>query len=214
MAGSCRSRPARIVQRAAKSALLVLLLFIATMTGLTSCTTTIVPPAQPVDPVTVFLLDHGRTPSLVVPADSGTIVRYAYGDWDYYALRKNDFGHGLAALVGISQGALGRKELSAKSELEAVRSAVVVGSEHIYELHVERERADALRAKLDDIFEANRASLVINEPYDFEFVHHPKRYSYFYNSNHAVADWLRELGCNVKGPTFSSNWRLKQHASQ
>lgn len=202
-------RTSHAVKQAVKSALLMFLLFTAACASLTSCTTTILPPRDPADPVSVFLLDHGRTPSLVVPAQPNTIVRYAYGDWDYYALRKNDLWHGIVALLWPTQGALGRMELTAPAQRDAVRRGVLVASEHIYELRVAREQADQLRAKLDGVFQSNRESLITNEPYGLNFVHHPKRYTYFYNSNHAVSDWLRQLGCEVKGPTFNSKWRVK-----
>jgi hypothetical protein len=50
--------------------------------------TTVVPPTRPADPATVFLVDFGRTPSLVLTVGDNRMVAYAYGDWAYYALRK------------------------------------------------------------------------------------------------------------------------------
>ena len=63
-------------------------LLAATLTG---CVTVVRPPAAPADPVEVYLLDHGRTPSLVLPGGDGGSTRWAYGDWRWYALGE----HGL-----------------------------------------------------------------------------------------------------------------------
>jgi hypothetical protein len=36
----------------------------------------------------------------------------------------------------------------------------------------------------------------------------PARYHVFRNSNHATAEWLRELGCDVRGFPLLSNFRV------
>lgn len=186
---------------------LALLLMLNAVAG---CTARIVPPATVHQPATVYLLDHGRTPSLVLPTDDGRMVRYAYGDWRYYALRKNDFFHGVAALLWPTQGALGRRELPGPPTLESVRQQVAVGCENVYAIDVEQSKATELREKLDALFESNRGTLVFNEPYDLEFVHHPRSYTLLHDSNRAVAAWLRELGCDVDGRTPLSKWRVAE----
>lgn len=178
-----------------------------------ACTNTIVPPASPADPVAVFLLDHGRTPSLVVPTDDGGMVRYAYGDWDYYALRQNDLWHGTLALFWPTQGALGRMELPGPPTSEAVRAQAGVGIEHLYRIEVERGAARQLQQHLDDIFHQHLDTLVCNEPYRLDFVHHPKRYTYLWNSNHAVANWLEQMGVRVRGLAFASKWRVAPNSA-
>jgi len=42
-----------------------------------------------------------------------------------------------------------------------------------------------------------------------DFVPHPHNYTYFHNSNHVTAGWLRELGCDVRGPAVDSRWEVK-----
>src|SRR5688572_33154323 len=74
---------------------------------LAGCSTTVVTPAAPLEPVTAFLLDHGSTSSLVMPTADGNMVRYVYGDWNWYALRNTGIIDGLRALLGPSQGTLG-----------------------------------------------------------------------------------------------------------
>jgi hypothetical protein len=68
------------------------------------CTTTIIEPDGPAQPITVFVIDHGRTCRLVIPATDEGMLRYAYGDWNDYALGRNDLQHGITApSVGQTQ---------------------------------------------------------------------------------------------------------------
>lgn len=173
------------------------------------CSTTIVPPAAPAEPVTVFLLDHGRTPSLVLPASDGSMTRYAYGDWNWYALRNTGVIDGLRALFWPTQGTLGRRELPGPPHAENVRIQVRAEIiEHLYPISVGRAEVERLRTRLDAEHGSGRSTAVV-ESYDLEFVPHPRRYHYFYNSNHAAAEWLRELGCEIHGPALHSWWRVQ-----
>jgi hypothetical protein len=172
--------------------------------------TVIIPPAEPPDPVTVFLLDHGATPTLVVPRSDGRLVRYAYGDWQYYALANNHALRGIAALVWPTQGTLGRQALDGPGGARNVRRQVPSAIETLHEIRVSREAADRLVTRLDALYEQYRRTEVENAPYGMHFVHHPRRYTYFKNSNHAVAGWLEELGCVTRGPAFYSRWRVER----
>ena len=64
----------------------VLLVVLASALG---CTATIVPPESARERVSVFVLAHGWTSTLLVPAPDGALDRYAFGDWHYYALGRN-----------------------------------------------------------------------------------------------------------------------------
>lgn len=195
------------VRRAVFAVVLALLLVVWPV----GCTTRVVPPRGVVDPVAVYLLDHGHTPSLVLPTPSGGLARYAYGDWRYYALEERSIWSGLRALVLPSQGALGYMPLVGPAEDEAaVREQVDVVTEAWFTLEVERSAAYGLHAALQRQYAAERATEVLNLPAELAFVHHPQSYTWFYNSNHAVADWLRELGCEVRGPAFISSWRVEE----
>src|SRR5687768_11373806 len=99
---------------------------------LSGCTTTIIPPPSPQHPTTVFLLDHGRTPSLVLPTDDGQMTRYAYGDWTWYALAKTGVWEGFAALFLPTQGALGRKVMDGPCDAGHVPQRVSVGIEDLH----------------------------------------------------------------------------------
>ena len=173
------------------------------------CTTVVVPPVDPNVPRPVFLLDHGRHASLVLPRADGRIVRYSYGDWRYYAQVKTGVFRGSAAILWPTQAALGRRELPGPLEEAAVRRNVRVWSEQLYELIVDSVAIEALRVRLDSIYEANLESRIYNSAYDLEFVHHPRAYWVFHNSNQVVARWLEQLGCRVSGLALFSRWKLK-----
>jgi hypothetical protein len=175
------------------------------------CTTRIHPPTDPADPITVVLVDRGHTPGLALPGAPGPAL-YVYGDWNYYALRNTGLWDGLRALAWPTQGALGRRlhpePLASPATSEALRRE----AENLYPIRVSRRLAEALRLRLDKEFEANRATRVQTESLDLEFVHHPRQYTYFHNSNHQVRDWLLELGCDVRGMAFHSWWRVVEPA--
>ncbi len=175
----------------------------------TGCTNVVVPPAAPVQPSPVVLIDHGRHASLVLPGPDSGAVRYSYGDWNYYALVKTGFIETSGAALWGTQAGLGRRELSEPPTAAGVRLAVRVGIEAVYELSVESAEVRRLRRRLDGIFRANLETRVYNAAYDLEFVHHPRPYTAIYNSNRVVALWLRVLGCRVRGPLLFSKWRVE-----
>jgi hypothetical protein len=176
---------------------------------LASCATTVIPPQQPPQPVTVYLIDLGRTPTLAMPRDDNTFVRYVYGDWNWYALRKEGAVEGLVALLWPTQGALGRCVIQQPADARDMLLKFNIGAEHVYALEVERQRVDEFHRRMDEAFTANADSRMNNEVYALEFVHHPRAYTVFHNSNHETALWLRDLGCQTRGPAMTSQWIVK-----
>jgi hypothetical protein len=187
--------------------LLFICAIVASQTIPLAIPTTIVPPARPASPTTVFLVDYGKTPSLVLPVDDNRMVAYAYGDWAYYALRRQGPFESIAALLWPTQGALGRKEIIGPAMAETVRRGLDTELQELFEFTVERAAVDRLRAKLDRMHEDHASTAT--DSYGMTFVHHPKPYTYWSNSNHMTAEWLRELGCEIRGPAFSSSWRVR-----
>lgn len=174
-----------------------------------ACTTTIRPPRAVADPVTVLLLDHGRTPSLVLPDATGEEgVRFAYGDWRYYALNDTGVISTVKALGWPTTGALGRRKLPGPIEADAIRAQVPVWTRNVYPIVVERADAERLLSRLEAVYAARHDERVFRSRIDLEFVPHPKPYTYWDNSNHVAAGWLEELGCDVRGPAFNSRWRI------
>lgn len=187
---------------------------------LAGCVTVVQPPPAPVDPVDVYLLDHGRTPSLVLPGDESTPTRWAYGDWRWYALGERGVADAWAALFRPTQAGLGRQELPVPPQAPAGREATAarqapaflpalsVPVEELYPIAVERRQAAALAERLEALFRERIHTLEPSESSGLDFVHHPEPYALLHNSNRVVADWLRELGCDVRGQAILSRWRV------
>lgn len=177
--------------------------------ALPACTTIIHPPPAPHMPSTIAVLDHGRHASLLVEVPgAASVVRYSYGDWGWYALRRTGAVEATDAILLPSQGALGRRELPGPLSAESIARHVRVGIEEAIVLQVEAQAARALIARLDGLYADNLASRIYNESYDLEFVHHPDDYWALRNSNQMVAAWLVILGCEIDGPALLSDWRL------
>lgn len=174
---------------------------------LSGCSAIIVPPEQPVDPVTVFLLDHGRHSSLVLPAADRGMLRYSYGDWAWYAEARPGFWAGVRALFFPSRAGLGRRYLDVLPRADAIGAAVGVGVEQVHALRVSRASVEALRAELEALFAAGASTRRLNREYNLEFVEHPTPYTLRHNSNRVVADWLRRLDCEVRGASLWSRWQ-------
>lgn len=196
-------RPAAGAARRRAGAPLVLAALLA------GCTTTIHPPPRPADPADVFIVDHGRTPSLVIPAADGGLRRYVYGDWRWYALRRTNPWTAVVAVLWPTQGALGRAVLSAGEPTPAYVRERFAGAEHVHRVTVERSRVRQLEQRMEAQYASRRATEVETASLGLRFVKHPAPYTYFHNSNHAVAGWLRELGCDIEGLALHSNWRVE-----
>ncbi|MCA1797899.1 MAG: hypothetical protein LC632_00185 [Xanthomonadaceae bacterium] len=150
----------------------------------------------------VFLLDHGRHTSLALTTDARTVVRYSYGDRRWYALGDTGLRSGFNALFRDTPAVLMRVELQAAPTLDAVVRAVGIEVERAYVLMAPTQRVDALAGKLESLYRTGAG-----DP-DARFAPHPTPYTLGYNSNHAIADWLGELGCDVRGSRLTTDWRL------
>jgi len=177
---------------------------------LVACTNVIQPPQRPLlRPSPVYVLDHGRHASLVLPAGDSLVVRYAYGDWRYYAQRETGVFEASTAVLLPTAAGLGRRELRGTASREAVRRAVGTGIEAVHEVMVEERAIRRLRTRLDYVFEDALDTRIYNSAYGLEFVRHPEPYTIFRNSNRMVAVWLRQLGCDVRGLLLFSRWRVR-----
>ncbi len=171
-------------------------------------TTVVVPPPPPEQPRAVFLLDHGRHASLALETAEGALVRYSYGEWGWYAERRTGAARAVAALLVETPAALGRRRLPGPAQEAALRRQLRVGIEQLHRFDAEAEAVDRLQLELDTLFAAAPTAPLYNADFDLEFVPHPVDYSLRYNSNRAVADWLRQLGCSVSGNPVLSRWHL------
>lgn len=184
-------------------------LSMALIVMVSGCGTTVVqPPRDPPEPRPVFLLDHGRHTSLVVSTDTGQMVRYAYGDWRYYADGDTRLRSGLAALFCRTPATLARRELAGPPEEMAILRQLRVGVEQIHPLAVPGANADRLREELDALHARGEAEHLYVPEYDLVFAPYPEPYTWRNNSARKVAEWLRALDVEVKGLALISRWEV------
>jgi hypothetical protein len=181
------------------------------LTLLISCATTIRPPAAVSDPSTVVLVTHGISTSLVLADQRGRAVRFAYGDWRYYALNRTGLGATLAAALWPTPSALGRQVIDPAAEHpDALVAQLGIAYDEAFPIRVERAAVERLRQDLEKLFLAAMETRVYNPEPNLEFVRHPEPYTLVNNSNRKVAQWLRQLGCRVSGIPLFSKWRIKR----
>jgi hypothetical protein len=178
--------------------------------GLAGCTATIVPPAVPLEPARVAVLDHGRHSSLLLERPGGGMVRYAYGELDWYAKGRTGPARAFSALLLPTEAALGRKRLPGPLTRQTVREQVAEGIEEVIVFDVDARRAEALVHRLDALFEAGKARMAHNPAHDLDFVPIPVSYWLGRNSNLMTAQWLEELGVSVEGANVLSTWQLRR----
>lgn len=180
---------------------------------LAACTSTLQTPADPRPHETVYLIDHGRHPSLVLPTRQGRTVRYAYGDWAWFARGDTGILAGVTALLWPTRGALGRQALERGDSPRALRRQIPEGLVHVYRLQLPAPAVFRLADRLERLHAAGRAQALHNPRFGLTFVPHPEAYWFPNNSNVVTARWLKEMGVKVSGLPLLSRWRLSNAAS-
>jgi len=182
---------------------------------LSGCVTTVLtPPENPDNPRTVVLIDHGRHSSLVISTDGGELVRYAYGDWRYYADQDTSIASGAAALFWPTPATLARGELDGPADVDTLRGQLRVGVQEIYVFEVAGVDADRVAHYLDELHLDGVADHTYVSAYDMTFAPHPTPYTWFNNSASILAGWVEELGVAVEGPRLFASWRVTGGASE
>jgi hypothetical protein len=175
---------------------------------LAGCANTIRPPETPAGMRTVYVIDLGRHTRLAFELPDGGLVEYAYGEWRWYAKMEDQWWRAPAVMLWPTQGTLGRwqwPEPDAKARLLDEYDKLIV-----LELPAEADRVDALLATLDRDFNRRSGELLRNTTYRLDFVPYDRRYWLFNNSNHAVKEWLQELGYEVRGSGIFAEWKLEK----
>ena len=168
---------------------------------LSGCTATIIQPDEVIDPVPVYVLDHGRHNSLVLVVAEDDVQRLALGEWRWYVDGETGLGRSLAALFRETPAALGRARLDGPVDPNCW--VVQVGSEirNVLIFSAPHERVEELAERIDSAFD--QAELFYSQTLNLEFVMDARPYTLGDNSNHRVVEWLEFLGLEVRGnPTI------------
>jgi hypothetical protein len=176
------------------------------------CVTVVTPPdpAGLQEPATVYLVDHQRHSSLMLPLDEtagGGLREYAYGEWAWFAENSTSALRVPAVLFVPTEGALGRADHPAVAGPEELRARN--GFEAVHELRVEAADVRALLERLDLRFESRIDTLIVNPEVGLEFVKDDRAYSLANHCNHVTAGWLRELGVEVGPVAAVAEFRIQ-----
>lgn len=172
----------------------------------TGCATTITPPPRSGDDVPVFVTDYGRHSSILLPAPEGHYNEYAFGDFNWFALRHTRASDGLRALFFSAGSTLGRRQLNLSDNIDAVVRDTDAAA--VIRFEAPRDKVNRLRDSLDGDFYARHDTVTYNPASDLWFVRARERYSGWHNCNHVTARWLRRLGCTVHGTAAFSKFRI------
>ena len=175
---------------------------------LAGCATVLEPPHLDGDAEPVHLLDHGRHTSLVLPDGKGGAVRYAYGDWTWFAEGDTGFLQAIRALLWPTDAALGRQPLDAWGSSAELERQIPESFAELLTFDVSATDVRRLARRLDSLHEAGRDQALHNPDFGLSFVPHPERYWFFNSSNTMMGRWLEALGVEVRGSAWFSIWRI------
>ena len=169
------------------------------------------PPGSTNETRPVYLLDHGRHATLVLTREDQTLVRYAFGEWRWYA--KDQVGpiRAVSTLLLPTESTLGRRLLQPAEDEINLRQQIPVFVQALYTLESPATEIDALDQRLSALFEERAAHSVFNAQWGLTFVPGPRPYTLLHNSNHVIAEWLEALGINVRGNPMFGHWRLERY---
>lgn len=203
------------------------------------CTNVITPPRNLTAPHYVYLLDYGKHSSLLLPSGNVDgnrhFTEYAYGEWEWYAKQEDGICRVIPTLFWPTTGTLGRNTwtltgappsppstsatgedadpgaLDTRHRISAA-AALHFNAEEVFAIAVESATIESLLDTLDNRFTAGATEKtpVHSEAFNLYFVPEPGiSYSLFHNCNHEILDWLRMLGCTIKGNGIFADYRVK-----
>lgn len=182
-------------------------LLLALLALAAGCSTRIIPPLAPANPVPVYVTDYGRHSSVVIPTGDGCVMEYTYGDWDFFALGHGGWMNAARALTASRSACLGRRSVPLPPDGGDL--AETLGCEHLLKFTVAQADVWALVTSLDARYREQIGTLIYSYQQDLFFVKDTERYALFHNCNHETAEWLRMLGCEVRGSAMTSKFTLK-----
>ncbi len=161
-------------------------------------------PGNVSEPVPVFLTDYGRHTRLALPADDESVREYGFGEWHFYALRETGPVTTVRALFGFGRGTLAYRTLP-RDEQHFRRA---VGGRRTIRFYAEKEDALRLLDALDEQWRSYSDEAIRQAGSNLLFVPLDDGYHGLRNSNFRTAEWLRQLGCEVRGYPLLSNFRV------
>lgn len=171
------------------------------------CGARVTPPPAPADAVPVFFVDYGRHASVVLSSQSeGLLYEYAFGDWDWFAMNRNEWHDALEALFCSRGATLGRRIHEPPSSTE--QFAIDAGAHRVLEFAAPRRRVDVLLARLERRYRRHLDTQVYNPLARLYFVRDDAHYALWRNCNHETARWLEAVGCEVRGMRMTSGFKF------
>lgn len=173
---------------------------LAVMIMTLGCTSVVMPPLDPFDPVEVFVLSEAIHTGIVLPPDPGSLrnpneyVEFGFGDWRWFALANEEWYNAFSTMLWPTEATLGRRTFGAHTPSELRRRARLATLQSVF---VSRKQAALLRRRLEAEFDGARKSVVMRQDIDFKFVPVGRSYWLLNNCADLAADWLRELDCDV-----------------
>ncbi|MFN6517393.1 MAG: DUF2459 domain-containing protein [Nostoc sp. CreGUA01] len=166
----------------------------------------IIPPTDRKQAIAVYVLDFYWHSELVLPNSNGGLIVYAYGDWNYFALNKQNLRNALAALFIPTKGAFGRGKLS---NIDKLQEMVANKNAKLLSFKVAETKAIQLAQSLDKRFLKNIDKLIENYQIGLTFVQDDQKYHILHNSNHELVAWLKDLDCQINGLVLWANFRVQ-----
>ena len=179
----------------------------------TGCVNQVRPPREVDDPVTVYVADHGKHSSLLLP-DGGVLqeddgyIQYAYGDWKTFAMNDNRLGSYARAALFSRRSALGR-EVHATTDPALLQQGI--SARRLEAVQVDRRKVQLLRDELEAFWHSTSAESVDNRHVRMTLVPYRgpnARYALWNHCNHMTARWLRRLDCRVWRGSMLSNFQV------
>lgn len=175
------------------------------------CSSFIEPPVVDDEPTeTVWVGFESLHRGLWMPAANEGFVEYGFGDWAWYAERKEGALDTIPTLLWPTEGTIARR-VGPGPDIEAVKEEYP--SIRFEALEVPRSKMLALRERLDRTW-AERGAIegaetVFNERRSMNYRRIPERYTMVHSCVDAVCVWLEELGATVTFTPIRTGLRVR-----
>jgi hypothetical protein len=173
---------------------------------------TVRPPANPVDPIPVYLADYGVHSSVILPTDKGKFVEYVFGDWNFAVENHDWFIPDVPrALFFSTSSGFGRRFLDeAPDGNPIIPPGSIPPLKSSVKIMVSRAAEQQVVTELDDRFKADAGPSKINDENQNVYAKDKQHYWLLNNCNHLSKHLLREMGCRVDGLTILSGFTVIQ----